>query len=187
MSFRAGFKSSKASDSANIYTAKCIDEYISITSSNDLIEHAERTGEDSTKEQQRPIDPRLQDIVERLFRRCFQEGDYKPAIGIAIEARRLDVVEEGIRQAGQKGEKAKAPNVEGVTKSVAVELMEYVLNIAMGVVQEISLRERVSALRLVIRNTSLADNVIVTTPSCPVVPRDAIPRLFLHWEVCHSS
>jgi 26S proteasome regulatory subunit N2 len=39
-----------------------------------------------------PIDPRLCAIVERLFAACFAQGQYRHALGIAIEARRLDVI-----------------------------------------------------------------------------------------------
>lgn len=91
------------------------------------------------------IDPRLEDVVERLFRSCFETKDYRPAIGIAIEARRLDVVEEGIRLAGERSKKAgkgKQTN-DGAEKDQGVELMEYVLEIAMSVVQEITLRNKV--------------------------------------------
>lgn len=81
-----------------------------------------------------------------MFRRCYAEGDYKPAIGIAIECRRLDVVEEGIKlaEARSKEGKGKALVKEG-EKEQSVELMEYVLDITMGIVQDISLRERVCA------------------------------------------
>ncbi len=94
------------------------------------------------------IDPRLQDLVEQLFRKCYAEEDYKPAIGIAIEARRLDVVEEGIRLAAKRSSQRKGKDPEsGEDKDQGVELMEYVLEITMGVVQEIKLREKVSSLR----------------------------------------
>lgn len=72
--------------------AKAIDSYVS-----------QRIG--ITKEQ----DPRLQDVIEGLFRRCIEMGEHKQvsaiihvgcidllawkAIGIALEAHRLDVVE----------------------------------------------------------------------------------------------
>ena len=91
------------------------------------------------------IDPRLENVVEKLFRSCFETKDYRPAIGIAIEARRLDVVEEGIRLASERSKKAgkgKQAN-DGAEKDQGVELMEYVLEIAMSVVQEITLRNKV--------------------------------------------
>ena len=94
-------------------------------------------------------DPRLQDIVERMFRKCYETEDYKPAIGIAIEARRLDVVEEGINLASRrsKDRKGKEKSCEE-EKDGGVELMEYVLEISMNVVQEIGLREKVRSVLL---------------------------------------
>ena len=90
------------------------------------------------------IDPRLEDIVERLFRKCFETEDYRPAIGIAIEARRLDVVEEGIKLASMRSKKqGKGKATDGPERDQGVELMEYVLEIAMTVVQEIILRNKV--------------------------------------------
>lgn len=66
-------------------TAKCIDSYI----------------QQSVKQQESAgIDKRLQDIVERMFDRCFSDGEFKQALGIAIESRRLDKVEESINKSG---------------------------------------------------------------------------------------
>jgi len=59
--------------------AKCIDSYT-----------AKRTaGEEN-------IDKRLETIVDRMFDRCFQHGQYRQALGIAIETRRLDVFERAV-------------------------------------------------------------------------------------------
>ncbi|KZP16841.1 hypothetical protein FIBSPDRAFT_912172 [Athelia psychrophila] len=40
------------------------------------------------------IDPRLQSIIEGIFRRCIADGEYKQAIGIALESRRFDIIEQ---------------------------------------------------------------------------------------------
>ncbi|KAK2461999.1 hypothetical protein APHAL10511_006462 [Amanita phalloides] len=37
-------------------------------------------------------DPRLKTIIESIFARCIAEGEYKQAIGIALESHRLDVI-----------------------------------------------------------------------------------------------
>lgn len=42
------------------------------------------------------IDKRLEDIVLGMFERCFKDKQFKQALGIAIEARRLDKIEESI-------------------------------------------------------------------------------------------
>ena len=153
---------------ANDFLAKCIDKYIEISTQNAKALEATNNPPTFSTEDIPPsfhsssnrkksildsddlevqlIDPRLEDIVERLFRKCFETEDYRPAIGIAIEARRLDVVEEGIKIASERSRKAsKGKQVaDGPERDGGVELMEYVLEISMGVVQEITLRNQVS-------------------------------------------
>lgn len=65
-------------------SAKCIDHYTKLR-----IYNAENTD-------QKPIDPRLEAIVNRMFQRCFQDGQYKQAVGIALETRRMDIFETAI-------------------------------------------------------------------------------------------
>nr|GAT44102.1 predicted protein [Mycena chlorophos] len=59
--------------------SKAIDRYIQL-----------RMDEQSGKEK---MDARLQSVIENIFLRCIQERELKQAIGIALEARRLDVIE----------------------------------------------------------------------------------------------
>lgn len=63
--------------------AKCIDEYVKLRVA---------ASKDSSVE----IDARLEAIVERMFDRCFQAGEYRPAIGIALQSRRIDKLEYAI-------------------------------------------------------------------------------------------
>ncbi|KAJ2769104.1 proteasome regulatory particle base subunit, partial [Coemansia nantahalensis] len=42
------------------------------------------------------IDPRLVAVVERMFERCFAAGEYVQVVGVAIETRRLDVLERAL-------------------------------------------------------------------------------------------
>uniref|UniRef100_K3WVQ1 Uncharacterized protein n=1 Tax=Globisporangium ultimum (strain ATCC 200006 / CBS 805.95 / DAOM BR144) TaxID=431595 RepID=K3WVQ1_GLOUD len=65
--------------------ATCIDEYIAVRSKED--EEAEKN-----------LDPRLTAVVERMFERCYASGEFKQALGIALEARRLDQVTECIKR-----------------------------------------------------------------------------------------
>lgn len=67
--------------------AKCIDEYVKLRVA-------------LSKDPETQIDPRLEAVVERMFDRCFSAGEYRPAIGIALQARRLDKLEYAIRQSG---------------------------------------------------------------------------------------
>lgn len=66
-------------------TAKCIDLYTKLKVHN--YEHP-----DEPKE----IDPRLEAVVNRMFKRCFDDKKFKQAVGIALETRRLDVFKEAI-------------------------------------------------------------------------------------------
>ncbi|KIL70943.1 hypothetical protein M378DRAFT_183492 [Amanita muscaria Koide BX008] len=44
------------------------------------------------------VDLRLKGIIEGIFARCISEGEYKQAIGIALESQRLDVIESIYKQ-----------------------------------------------------------------------------------------
>lgn len=63
--------------------AKCIDSYTA-----KRVEDAE-TGKDT-------IDKRLEAIVNRMFDRCFEHGQYRQALGIAIETKRQDIFERAV-------------------------------------------------------------------------------------------
>ncbi|KAG8936517.1 proteasome regulatory particle base subunit [Tulasnella sp. 418] len=60
--------------------SKAIDRYIQF-----------RTNEESGVSTE-TIDSGLQDIIEGIFERCIQDGEFKQAIGIALESARLDVI-----------------------------------------------------------------------------------------------
>ncbi|RVD86138.1 uncharacterized protein DFL_004429 [Arthrobotrys flagrans] len=136
------FDISGKSEFIDTIISKCIDKYISIN-------NPPPPPKDLPPSSPEKADPRLTEVVERMFQKCYDNEDYKPALGIAIESQRLDIVEQGIRLAGerQRGSKAKqAANGEAVDKSA--ELMEFVLELAMNTVQEIDLREKL--LRLLV-------------------------------------
>jgi len=60
--------------------AKCIDSYT-----------AKRVSDADTGK--KTIDERLEAIVNRMFDRCFEHGQYRQALGIAIETKRQDIFE----------------------------------------------------------------------------------------------
>lgn len=68
------------------FIERCIDNYISTRIQI----------EDEKK--QVYIDPRLESIVNKMFERCFEDGKYKQALGIALETRRLDIAKRSILQ-----------------------------------------------------------------------------------------
>lgn len=89
---------------------------------------------------QRDIQKQLHSIIEQLFERCFRQGRYRQVVGIAVEARNLDVLRRVILRA-TKDEKNRQHGENSVGQTD--ELMEYVLDICMGVVQERGLRNEV--------------------------------------------
>lgn len=66
--------------------SKCIDWYTKLCVLN----------ADSSEEEQKTIDPRLETIVNRMFQRCFDDKQFKQAVGIALETRRIDIFENAI-------------------------------------------------------------------------------------------
>ncbi|KAL3847589.1 hypothetical protein ACJMK2_018492 [Sinanodonta woodiana] len=66
--------------------AKCIDHYTKLRVSN----------AESSEEDHKPIDLRLEAIVNRMFQRCFDDRQFKQAVGIALETRRIDIFEKAI-------------------------------------------------------------------------------------------
>jgi 26S proteasome regulatory subunit N2 len=89
--------------------------------------------------QQRGIQKQLQRIIEQLFETCFRSKRYRQVVGIAIEARNLDVLRRVILRASEDERKD-----NGEATRHGKELMDYVLDICMSVVQERGLRNEVS-------------------------------------------
>ncbi|KAI3968891.1 hypothetical protein MKX01_029041 [Papaver californicum] len=79
------FDVSEDSDYVHAILAKAIDEYaIFKTKAAESNQEAEK------------VDPRLEAIVERMLWKCILDQKFQQAIGIAIECRRLDKLEEAI-------------------------------------------------------------------------------------------
>ena len=95
---------------------------------------------------QRNVQKNLHDTVRRIFESCYQSGNYKQVVGIAIEARNLEVLKESIIRASQDGKKQGKKPAQPSAQSE--DLMEYVLDICMNVVQERGLRNEI--LRLIL-------------------------------------
>lgn len=71
--------------------AKCIDYYTSL-----------RVNKYEGRQEEESIDPKLESIVNRMFQRCFDDEEYKQAIGIALETRRNDILQEAICKSVRK-------------------------------------------------------------------------------------
>ncbi|RMZ88669.1 hypothetical protein DV736_g4094, partial [Chaetothyriales sp. CBS 134916] len=91
--------------------------------------------------QKRGLHKQLNRVVELLFDKCFREKRYRQVVGIAVEARNLEVLRRTIRRAANDDNQAKAE-----------ELMDYILSICMGVVQERGLRNDILKLILELLN-----------------------------------
>ncbi|KAG0581711.1 hypothetical protein KC19_3G002300 [Ceratodon purpureus] len=85
------FNVSDNSEYVQTLVAKCVDEYISI---NSRLEK----GEEGLL-----LDPRLIAIVERVLDQCLVDGKSEQAVGIALECRRLDKLEEAITRSRDPG------------------------------------------------------------------------------------
>ncbi|GAB5594033.1 proteasome regulatory particle base subunit [Umbelopsis nana] len=112
------FDVSQKSEYVDTIISQCIDKYIALRSGDH---------DDSSQD----IDPRLQNIVERMFQRCLDDREYKQAIGIALESKRLDVVEDVI------------------SKGNPHELLSFVIDVSMTLVQNLQFRNQV--LRLLVK------------------------------------
>ncbi|KAI3865964.1 hypothetical protein MKX03_036823 [Papaver bracteatum] len=80
------FDVSEDSDYVHAILAKAIDQYAIL----------KKEAAESNRHFIDKVDPRLEVIVERMLRKCTSDQKYQQAIGIAIECRRLDILEEAI-------------------------------------------------------------------------------------------
>ncbi|KAI6153672.1 26S proteasome regulatory complex non-ATPase subcomplex Rpn2 Psmd1 subunit [Pisolithus tinctorius] len=76
--FQAETRTYDAKEYVETVVSKAIDRYIHLCSNE---------ASSGSK-----IEARLQFIIETIFQRCIDEGEYKQAIGIALESRRLDII-----------------------------------------------------------------------------------------------
>lgn len=102
------FDVDKKDEYTDTVISKAIDQYIDATAAKDS-----------------KADPRLASIVEQMFARCIADKEYRQALGIALETKRLDIIEE----------------IFNVTRDQT--LLSYVLEAVMGVVQTLDVRNQV--------------------------------------------
>ena len=76
----------------NTLIRHCIDKYV---------EYKRRQHEAAVAGKEiEAVDQRMEDIVMAMFDRCFRDGQYKQALGVALEARRLDKAKEAMIKSG---------------------------------------------------------------------------------------
>lgn len=95
--------------------AKCIDFYVQ--QRVDMVENPTEA---------KPIDPRLEAIVNKMIQRCLDDGQYRQALGIALETRRMDIFEASIM---------KSDDVAG--------MLSYAFQVAMSLIQNRAFRNTV--------------------------------------------
>lgn len=82
------------SDYVRTLVSHCISEYIQAQVKN----YTARNPEDKVE-----IHPRMSYVVEQMFERCYANREFKEAIGISIEARRIDKLEDAIVHSKDSG------------------------------------------------------------------------------------
>jgi len=85
----------------------------------------------------------LHEIIRRIFESCYAAGTYRQVVGIAVEARNKDILREAIVRC-TNDEKAQGKKAGSISPSATEDLMEYILDICMNVIQERGLRNEVS-------------------------------------------
>ncbi|KAK4508622.1 hypothetical protein PRZ48_002361 [Zasmidium cellare] len=94
-----------------------------------------------------PVKKNLQTVIRRIFESCYEVGAYKQVVGLAVEARNMEVLKEAILRSSQD-EKSKGKKAAPAGQGQAEDVMEYVLDICMNVVQERGLRNEILKLIL---------------------------------------
>lgn len=98
----------------------------------------------------------IDNIIERLYETCLREGKYKQVVGIAVEAKRLDVVSKVIQRADDGHQKMKSAASQDESLGPAEELMDYCLSICLDIVQERAFRDEILQLVLSILTSGRA-------------------------------
>ncbi|KAI9690462.1 MAG: proteasome regulatory particle base subunit [Bathelium mastoideum] len=93
----------------------------------------------------------LQAVINRLFEACYKAGAYRQVVGIAVEARNLSVLREAILRSSEDSKVASKKASAG-TRDKSEDLMDYLLDICMNVVQERGLRNEILQLILELLN-----------------------------------
>ena len=119
-------------DYTDTIIAACIDRYIDSRIVQEEGGASAKTGTVAAATEQDM--QKMQKIVEQMWNRCIRDGEYRQAMGIALDARRLDVIERVFNEA------------KGGAGNGQADLLSYVLEAVMTVVVKREFRDRVSQL-----------------------------------------
>jgi 26S proteasome regulatory subunit N2 len=97
--------------------SKCIDEYVSLQTQNFV-------AKDSSE--MKPVDPRLEEIVQRMFEKCLINEQYKQLIGIALESRRLDVFRQAVTTCKRRESEGDKP-----VGTTSLDLLSYAMSVCL--------------------------------------------------------
>jgi 26S proteasome regulatory subunit N2 len=110
--------------------AVAIDEYVKLRKEN--------FDRELKKEDIKPIDGRLEDVVNRMFSRCVEDKAYKQGLGMGLECMRLDKIEEFITTGDAD----------------VAEMLEYCQTSAMTILSSKAFREKVLQVLIKIYNST---------------------------------
>uniref|UniRef100_A0A061QUJ8 26S proteasome non-ATPase regulatory subunit 1 homolog n=1 Tax=Tetraselmis sp. GSL018 TaxID=582737 RepID=A0A061QUJ8_9CHLO len=114
-------------------------EYVQTLLARAIDQYVELRVKSGEGEEGAAIDPRLEAIVERMMERCIADHQFEQAVGVAIECRRLDKLEEAV---------TRCPEME--------EIVTYSLNICKNHIMNLEFRQQV--LRLIIKLYESVEN-----------------------------
>lgn len=100
-----------AGDAFNVDVA---DEYTENIVSKAIDSYIAQNSQHSPPSDAASPDARLVKVVNSMFERCINAGEFKPAIGIALETRRLDIVEQVFEHTGRKNAEILGYTLEAV-------------------------------------------------------------------------
>ncbi|KAJ9312414.1 hypothetical protein DTO271D3_7275 [Paecilomyces variotii] len=95
----------------------------------------------------RGVQGQLKNVIQSLFERCFEQKRYRQVVGVAIEAKNLDVLRRALEQASEDDQE-----LHGESSRRGEELIEYALDICMSIVQERAFRNDILKLILELLN-----------------------------------
>ena len=107
--------------------ATCIDKYVELRAAREEGLLAPKAGEVDGVSQE-DLD-KMHSIVEKMFERCIRDREFKQALGIALDSRRLDIIEQIFHE-------TKDP-----------QLLTYILEALMTIVLKLEFRNKVSLSR----------------------------------------
>ncbi|XP_017773967.1 PREDICTED: 26S proteasome non-ATPase regulatory subunit 1-like [Nicrophorus vespilloides] len=124
--------------------SKCIDQYIKLRQA--LIDE---------KKLDTKIDATLESVVNKMFQRCLAENQFQHALGIALEARRLDIFQAAIIRSGD-----------------IYKMLKYAYDVSMNLIQNRSFRNTLLR-KLVDLYGSLATPDYINVCQCLIFLDDA--------------